>query len=113
MVQESFVGSIQPVQGLQLPEEIRDVVTTLGAQAKNAATPVRTFPGDRTREIPTFDSMDRSRARSRAMMTRVPTPPAPSAITYTVPLGAEGAYELRAGCYSVATCLGSVGLRDQ
>ncbi len=36
-----------------------------------------------------------------------------SAITYTVPLGGEGSYELRGGCYSAATCYGSIGLRDQ
>ncbi len=35
--EKSFVGSIQPVQGLQLPDEMRDVVTTLTAQGKNVA----------------------------------------------------------------------------
>jgi len=34
---KAFVGSIQPVQGLQLPDEMRDVVTNLAAQGKNAA----------------------------------------------------------------------------
>ena len=36
-----------------------------------------------------------------------------SAITYTVAPGGEGTYELRGGCYSAATCYGSIGLRDQ